>query len=223
MRVSPTDTSRSANRWLFSLFRRYHGVGLEQVGTDLFEINGCHYLVLVDYFSNFIEVASLKRDTRATTVIKHIKENIARYGIMDELISDNGPQYASTEFANFTAAYGIKHITSSPLHQQSNGLAAKAVQTVKSICAESGDDVYLSLLNLRNTPRDNETGSPTLRLMGRRAKTRLPITTKLREPNFVNSERVASKLMNYRRLVLWTPGPVPFGTCICSNVETIFS
>ena len=172
-----------------------------KVGTDLFEINGCHYLVLVDYFSNFIEVASLKRDTRATTVIKHIKENIARYGIMDELISDNGPQYASAEFANFTAAYGIKHITSSPLHQQSNGLAEKAVQTVKSIiykCAESGDDVYLSLLDLRNTPRDNETGSPTQRLMGRRAKTRLPITTKLREPNFVNGERVASKLMDYR-------------------------
>ena len=25
------------------------------------------------------------------------------------------------------------------------------------------------------------------------------------------------------RLLLWTPGPVPFGTCICSNVETILS
>ena len=25
------------------------------------------------------------------------------------------------------------------------------------------------------------------------------------------------------RLLLWTPGPVPIGTCICSNVETILS
>jgi hypothetical protein len=31
-----------------------------KVGTDLFEINGCHYLIVVDYYSNFIEVASLK-------------------------------------------------------------------------------------------------------------------------------------------------------------------
>ena len=45
---------------------------------------------------------------------------------------------------------------------------------------------------------------------------------------------VASKIFNYKRslrvrlanrgrLLLRTPGPVPFGTCICSNVETILS
>ena len=32
-----------------------------------------------------------------------------------------------------------------------------------------------------------------------------------------------SLLKNRGRLLLWTPGPVPFGTCICSNVETILS
>ena len=30
-------------------------------------------------------------------------------------------------------------------------------------------------------------------------------------------------LANRGRLLLRTPGPVPFGTCICSNVETILS
>ncbi|XP_056017006.1 uncharacterized protein LOC130053652 [Ostrea edulis] len=120
---------------------------------------------------------------------------------MDTLISDNGPQYTSAEFAKFTSAYGILHITSSPLHQQPNGLAERAVQTVKNIihkCQETGDDVYLSLLDLRNTPRDNDTGSPSQRLMGRRAKTRLPITTKLRQPSYIAPETVTSKLMDYR-------------------------
>ena len=55
-------------------------------------------------------------------------------------------------------------------------------------CAESGDDIYLSLLDLRNTPRD-ETGSPTQRLMGRRAKTRLPITNNLRRPESITPEK----------------------------------
>ena len=32
-----------------------------------------------------------------------------------------------------------------------------------------------------------------------------------------------SRLANRERLLLRTPGPVPFGTCICSNVETIHS
>ena len=31
------------------------------------------------------------------------------------------------------------------------------------------------------------------------------------------------RLANRGRLLLRTHGPVPFGTCICSNVETIFS
>ena len=31
------------------------------------------------------------------------------------------------------------------------------------------------------------------------------------------------RLDNRGRLLLRTPGPVPFGTCICSNVETILS
>lgn len=107
-----------------------------KVGTDLCEVNGNHYLTMVDYYSNFIEVAPFKTDTRASTVISRIKENIARYGIMDTLIIDNGPQFASEELRLFTESYGINHITSSPLHQQANGLAEKAVQTVKQIISK---------------------------------------------------------------------------------------
>ncbi|XP_061170340.1 uncharacterized protein K02A2.6-like [Saccostrea echinata] len=128
---------------------------------------------MVDYYSNFIEVASLKHDTTSRNVIKHLKDNIARYGIIDTLISDNGSQYTSAEFKSYVASYGIEHVTSSPFYAQSNGLAEKSVQTVKNLlkkCRESGDDVYLALLDLRNTPRDEQIGSPMQRLMGRRRK-----------------------------------------------------
>lgn len=130
-----------------------------KVATDLFEFDGFHYLIMVDYNSNFIEVASLKHDTTTRNVIKHQRENITRYGIFDTLISDNGPQYTSAEFKSFVASYGIEHVTSSPLYAQSNGLGETSVQTVKILmkkCLESGDDVYLALLDLRNTPRDEQ-------------------------------------------------------------------
>lgn len=119
-----------------------------KVATDLFELDGFHYLIMVDYYSNFIEVASLNNDTTTRNVIKHLEENIARYGIFDTLISDNGPQYTSAEFKSSVASYGIEHVTSSPLHAQSNVLAEKSVQTVKNLmkkCLESEDDVYLAL------------------------------------------------------------------------------
>ena len=44
-------------------------------------------------------------------------------------------------------------------------------------------------------------------------------------PNFGGFHRTLQlvRLANKGRLLLRTPGPVPFGTCICSNVETILS
>ena len=38
----------------------------------------------------------------------------AWYGIPDDLISDNGPQYASSAFIYFGKSYGFVHNTSSP-------------------------------------------------------------------------------------------------------------
>ena len=53
--------------------------------------------------------------------------------------------------------------------------------------------------------------------------TLLPILTLL--PNFGGFHRTLQRvrLASRGRLLLRTPGPVPFGTCICSNVETILS
>ena len=44
-------------------------------------------------------------------------------------------------------------------------------------------------------------------------------------PNFGGFHRTLQRLRlaNRGRLLLRTPGPVPFGTCICSNVEAILS
>ena len=174
-----------------------------KVGTDLCELGGQNYLVMVDYFSNFIELANLEGNTTASNVIRHIKQNVARYGIMDTLMSDNGPQYSCKEFAEFTDTYHIKHVTSSPQHPQCNGLAEKAVQTVKNIlkkCQATGEDIHLALLDLRNTPRDGEIGSPMQRLMGRRAQTQLPSVESLLKQETVNPETVHDKLMQYRKL-----------------------
>ena len=53
--------------------------------------------------------------------------------------------------------------------------------------------------------------------------TLIPILTLL--PNCGGFHRTLQRvrLANRGRLLLRTPGPVPFGTCICSNVETILS
>ena len=171
-----------------------------KVGTDIFQLGRKSYLVLVDYYSNFFEIAHLT-ETTSSEVIKHIKQNIARYGIVSTLISDNGPQFTSKEFKDFSRAYGFNHITSSPRHQQSNGLAENAVKIAKLMlkkCIETREDPYLALLDIRNTPRDSEIGSPAQRLMGRRTRTRLPTSEKLLQPEGKNAVTVQRQLQAYR-------------------------
>lgn len=61
----------------------------QRVGGDIFELNNKHYLILVDYFSSFVEIAQLTSQT-SKNVIRHCKNNFARYGIPDTLVVDCG-------------------------------------------------------------------------------------------------------------------------------------
>ena len=64
-----------------------------KIGSDLFEFNGAHYLLSVDYNSKWIEIAKLS-NLSSNNVICHLKSQFTKHGIPDELISDNGPQYS---------------------------------------------------------------------------------------------------------------------------------
>ena len=104
----------------------------QRAATDLFELRGETYLVVVDYFSRYPEVVQL-RSTTSHAVIGALKAVFGRHGVPETLVSDNGPQYSSAEFAEFASAYGFKHSTSSPHYPQSNGLAERMVKTVKGL------------------------------------------------------------------------------------------
>ena len=76
-------------------------------------------------------------------------------------------------------------VTSSPYHPKSNGKAESAVKVVKSLFKKSqrdNKDPWLSLLNYRNTPTTGMQTSPAQRLMSRRTKTLVPISTNLLYP-----------------------------------------
>ena len=110
------------------------------MGTDLCELQGRTLLVVCDYYSNFIKVENITK-ANAMGICKGLKAMFARYGVPDVLISLNGPQFASTEFASFAKKWGFEHVTSSPRYPQSNGKAENAVKTVKRLftkCQESG-------------------------------------------------------------------------------------
>ena len=154
-----------------------------KVAADLCQI-GDRYLLVVDYYSNFVEVCRL-HTTTSYSVICALKEMFARFGVPAQLVSDNGRQFSSEEFRKFSKEWDFMHITSSPHYSQSNGKAENAVRTVKRLfkkCAETGESEYLALLNWRNTPTEGMETSPAQRMMGRRCKTLLPTRQTLLTP-----------------------------------------
>lgn len=152
------------------------------VGTDLFELNKTSYLLVVDYFSRYPEIVKMSSTTSAS-IISTLKSVFARHGVPEVVRSDNGPQYASTEFAAFASSYHFQHITSSPKFPQSNGQAERSVQTVKNLLKKSKDP-YLALLSYRATPLSWCDLSPSQLCMRRRIRTSVPQTDQMLIPQW---------------------------------------
>ena len=170
-----------------------------KVGADLCDLNGRTLIVCCNYYSNFIEVENI---TNITTrgVCKAFKAMFARYGVPDVLVTDNGPQFASSEFSEFAKMWGFDHVTSSPRYPQSNGKGENAVKTVKRLfkkCQESGESEYLALLDWCNTPTESFGTGPAQRFLGRRCKTRLLTQRSLLVPRY-STERDAETLQSQK-------------------------
>ena len=110
----------------------------QRVGTDMFVYKNATYMLVVDYASSYVEIAKLAATT-SPDVILHLRSIFARHGISETVVSDNGPQYASYEFARVASEEGFIHVTSSPRYPQSNGKAERAAQTVNAMLKKSVD------------------------------------------------------------------------------------
>ena len=162
----------------------------QKVGTDLFEYKQKPYLIIVDYYSRFIEIALLS-DTSSATVVCHTKSVFARHGIPEVVISDNGPQFRAETYKQFAKDFSFKHITSSPYHSQGNGEAERAVGTVKRLL-EKEEDPYLALLAYRSTPLQNGY-SPAELLMSRKLRASVPISRQQLKPAVPNDAQLRAR------------------------------
>ena len=147
----------------------------EAMSLDLAYFEGVHYLVAVDRFSGWINVAKLtKLDTAAVT--NPLEDWNLTFGKPQRLRTDGGPQFRS-EFVKWCETNGIIHELSSPEHHQSNGHAENAVKSVKYLLGKV-DGNFLEfrkcLHEWRNTPRSVDGLSPAQWAWGRRQRSEAP-------------------------------------------------
>ena len=162
----------------------------KRLAIDLCEYNKHTYLVVSDYFSRFLEILHMPTITASQVVLK-LKTVFARFGCPDQVVSDNGGQFACEEFREFAKEFDFQHITSSPHNPQGNGHAERGVQIAKTILQQK--DPLLALMCYRATPCTTTGVSPAELLMGRKIKTTLPTLEKNLQPRWPNLKAVRNK------------------------------
>ena len=144
----------------------------QTIGLDFFKLKSVDYLIVVDYYSRFIELGAMNKNKTISEVSRVLKSLFARHGIPETLRSDNGPPFDSAEYLALARDWGCNIITSSPTFPRSNGEVERAVQTAKNILRKS-DEPEKALLAYRSTPL--RCGySPSQLLMGRVIRSTLP-------------------------------------------------
>lgn len=127
-------------------------IPFKKIACDILEFKSKNYLVVIDFYSKWIELIKLKYKT-ARDINSELLKIFTSYGFPQIIIADNMP-FGSYECKNFAKENDFEIITSSPRYSQSNGLAERAVQICKNILkkSQSEDIVLKSLMAYRTTP-----------------------------------------------------------------------
>ena len=145
------------------------------------------------------------------------------HGIPEQSVSDNGPQFTSSEFTDFCKANDIKHIRVSPYHPASNGLAERMIQTFKqSMKKTAKDGVPLQqrlanfLLTYRTTLQATINVAPCEFLMGRALRTRFDMLCPSTEKKVRDSQ--AKQKLKERS---FSPGQTVWARDFCGSTKWV--
>ena len=147
----------------------------QQICLDYFELRGHRYLVVTDRYSGWISIYHFKHAATAAKLVATLWHLVTNYGIPEEISSDGGPQFESSDFKTFLTLTAAHHRLSSVAYPQSNGRAELAVKAAKRMLTDctnpdgSIDNVRFAraILQYRNTPLPYINLSPAMILFHR--------------------------------------------------------
>ena len=133
------------------LFYRF---GVDLAGPLPTTENGSKYVMIcIDHFSKHVTTAALPNKESATVAAAFLERVLGVYGAPAEVVTDQGTEFRETFHRQLQDFY-VDHRTTSAYHPQANGLAERAVQTIKralgKLAAQQPDkwDARLPLVTL---------------------------------------------------------------------------
>ena len=142
--------------------------------------NGKNILVVIDYYSRFIE-AVITTSTTAATTINILEEIFCRFGYPESMRADQAPQLSGSEMRDYCLLNGIRLVSTTPRYPQANGEVERqnrSIMKVLKIANAEKDDLQKALntylLAYRSTPHSVTGVSPAKLMFNREIRDKLP-------------------------------------------------
>ncbi|CAJ2675664.1 unnamed protein product [Trifolium pratense] len=121
----PRELKSLSSPWPFAWW------GMDLLGPFTKGLYQNRYLIVaVDYFTKWVEAEPLS-DITSLRVLRFFKRNVlARFGIPQVVVTDNGTQFTDKDFQAFLVALGTKQHFTSVEHPQTNGQAEAANKVI---------------------------------------------------------------------------------------------
>ena len=139
-------------------------------------------IVAVDYFSKWPEAATCHTVT-SSALIKFLTSVFDRFGLVEEVVTDNGVQFTSVEFQQFLLSLSIKHSFSALYSPQANAEVERMNRTIKDGVKAALVDgksfttaVRQTLAAYRTTPQSSTGVSPATLMLAYQVRTRLSLS-----------------------------------------------
>ena len=190
---------------------------------------GSMWLLAMDAHSKWPSVIRLANYPTTEITIAGLDALFTIWGLPKTLVSDNGPQFASADFANWCRSNGIVHMTSAPFHPSSNGEAERLVGVFKRAMQRSVVEEGLEkdqaarafLIEYRSTPHSTTGRTPAELMLGRQFRTQLSLlqpdlphekkqqlAKPVRPAKLSNGDHVFIRNYGVNRRVKWIPGRI---------------
>lgn len=174
VKSAPSEAPMHPWLWPEQPWRRVH---VDFVGP----FRGEMFFLLIDAHLKWSKIYEMKSTTAADTIAV-LRGVFASFGLPEQIVSNNGPQFVSHEFAEFLSVNGVKQVCVAPYHPSSNGAVERLVQSFKQ-CMKAGEHDGLTfqhqlqnfLMTYRSTPQATTGQLPASLFLGRPIRTRFDL------------------------------------------------
>uniref|UniRef100_A0A3B1J624 Gypsy retrotransposon integrase-like protein 1 n=1 Tax=Astyanax mexicanus TaxID=7994 RepID=A0A3B1J624_ASTMX len=161
------------------------GAPMERVAVDVLgpfpvtEDGNRYVLVAMDFFTKWPEAYAVPDQSAATTATRLVEDFFCRFGIPEELHSDQGRNFESQVMAEVCKRLGVRKTRTTPLHPQSDGLVERFNRTLATQLAITTSrhqkdwdrHLPLVLLSCRAVVQESTGFTPAQLMFGRELRT----------------------------------------------------